>query len=99
MSETCDGRRPDAGDGPERGGGEVCSGDDEPAVQPMEAEVKIDIFREEGREDEDDDSVSRKAGIATRNGTRDISSAIIFSADTHPANRDILAVGCQGIVI
>ncbi|XP_019729514.1 inositol hexakisphosphate and diphosphoinositol-pentakisphosphate kinase 1 isoform X5 [Hippocampus comes] len=60
MSETCAGRRPDAGDGPERGGGEVCSDDDEPAMQPMEADVKIDIFREEGREDEDDDSPSER---------------------------------------
>ncbi|XP_051917967.1 inositol hexakisphosphate and diphosphoinositol-pentakisphosphate kinase 2 isoform X6 [Hippocampus zosterae] len=61
MSESRDGRRPDAGDGPERGGGEVCSDDDdEPAMRPTQADVKIDVFREEGGEDENGDSPSER---------------------------------------
>ncbi|XP_077373699.1 inositol hexakisphosphate and diphosphoinositol-pentakisphosphate kinase 1 isoform X1 [Festucalex cinctus] len=59
MSESCDGRRPDAGDAPRRGSAGLAAvdhEDDEPDLQPMEVDVKIDMFREEDMEDEDDES-------------------------------------------
>ncbi|XP_057692367.1 inositol hexakisphosphate and diphosphoinositol-pentakisphosphate kinase 2-like isoform X7 [Corythoichthys intestinalis] len=63
MSETCDGRRLDGGDGLKRGSKNVAalaSEDDEPDLQPMEADVKIDMFPEEDMEDEDDESPSER---------------------------------------
>ncbi|XP_049578861.1 inositol hexakisphosphate and diphosphoinositol-pentakisphosphate kinase 2 isoform X3 [Syngnathus scovelli] len=51
MSQSRDGRRPDGGDGPKREGADLS--DDEVDKQPMEADVKIDMFREEDAEDEE----------------------------------------------
>ncbi|KAM9816232.1 inositol hexakisphosphate and diphosphoinositol-pentakisphosphate kinase 2 isoform 4-T4 [Syngnathus typhle] len=54
MSQSRDGRRPDGGDGPKRGGADFS--DDEVDKRPMEADVKIDMFREEDVEDEESPS-------------------------------------------
>ncbi|XP_061533836.1 inositol hexakisphosphate and diphosphoinositol-pentakisphosphate kinase 1 isoform X4 [Phycodurus eques] len=58
MSETRDGRQPDAGDGLRRGSADLAvvdSDDDAPDMQPMETDVKIDMFREEDMENENDE--------------------------------------------
>ncbi|XP_061629339.1 inositol hexakisphosphate and diphosphoinositol-pentakisphosphate kinase 2 isoform X2 [Phyllopteryx taeniolatus] len=63
MSETRDGRQPDAGDGLMRGSADLAvvdSDDDVPDMQPMETDVKIDMFREEDMEDENDELPSER---------------------------------------
>ncbi|XP_077424177.1 inositol hexakisphosphate and diphosphoinositol-pentakisphosphate kinase 1 isoform X6 [Vanacampus margaritifer] len=63
MSESCDGRRLDAGDGPRRVSADFATidpEDEETDMQPLEADVKIDMFREEDMEDEDDESPSER---------------------------------------
>ncbi|XP_061678438.1 inositol hexakisphosphate and diphosphoinositol-pentakisphosphate kinase 1 isoform X1 [Syngnathoides biaculeatus] len=63
MSETRDGRRPDAGDGLSRGNADLAavdSDDDESDVQPMDVDVKTDAFRKEDMEDEDDELPSER---------------------------------------
>ncbi|XP_077451779.1 inositol hexakisphosphate and diphosphoinositol-pentakisphosphate kinase 1 isoform X4 [Stigmatopora argus] len=63
MSEPCDEQQLDGGDGLRRDSKDVAalaSEDDEPDLQPMEADVKMDMFPEEDMEDDDDQSPSER---------------------------------------
>ncbi|XP_077566381.1 inositol hexakisphosphate and diphosphoinositol-pentakisphosphate kinase 1 isoform X5 [Stigmatopora nigra] len=63
MSEPFDEEQLDGGDGLRRDSKDVAalvSEDDEPDFQPMEADVKMDMFPEEDMEDDDDESPSER---------------------------------------
>nr|XP_057930644.1 inositol hexakisphosphate and diphosphoinositol-pentakisphosphate kinase 1 isoform X6 [Doryrhamphus excisus] len=61
MSQPCDGLGPGAGEGQRRSSTDSASvEDDQSDVRHMESDMKIDMFREEDMEDEDDDSPSER---------------------------------------
>ncbi|XP_054631234.1 inositol hexakisphosphate and diphosphoinositol-pentakisphosphate kinase 2-like isoform X11 [Dunckerocampus dactyliophorus] len=61
MSQPCDGLGPGVGEGQRRSSADSASvEDDQSDVRHMESDMKIDMFREDGMEDEDDESPSER---------------------------------------